>query len=160
MKLSIQREALLKPLQLVTGVIERKHTLPILANVLLTLGQGEIALTGTDLEIEAKVTMPHKGGQDGAITLPARKLLDIVRALPEQATIELAEDKNKVTLKAGKSRFSLATLPATEFPQVGPQTATTSLRLTQGELKRLLDRTQFAMAQQDVRYYLNGLLLE
>lgn len=160
MKLSIQRETLLKPLQQVTGVIERKHTLPILANILLTLEQGRITLVGTDLEIEAKVSTAHKGGQDGAITLPARKLLDIVRALPEQAMVELTEDKGKATLKAGKSRFSLATLPAAEFPQVGTQTATTRLRLTQGELKRLLDRTQFAMAQQDVRYYLNGLLLE
>ncbi len=160
MKLSIQREALLKPLQLVTGVIERKHALPILANVLLSLEQGMITLTGTDLEIEAKVSTGHDGGQDGAITLPARELLDIVRTLPEQSIIELTEEKGKATLRAGKSRFSLVTLPAADFPQVGTQTAKTSLRMTQAELKRLLDRTQFAMAQQDVRYYLNGLLLE
>lgn len=160
MKLSIQREALLKPLQMVTGVIERKHTLPILANVLLTIEKGQIILTGTDLEIEARVSVAQKGAQEGSTTLPARKLLDIVRALPEQVTIDLTEEKGKVTLRAGKSRFSLATLPAAEFPQVGTVQPTSVFHVTQRELKRLIERTQFAMAQQDVRYYLNGLLLE
>ena len=162
MKLSIQREALLKPLQLVTGVVERKHTLPILANILLQVDKGQVTFVGTDLEIEAKVTIAHaqKGSQEGKTTLPARKLLDIVRTLPEQAMIDLVEDKGKVTLRAGKSRYTLATLPAEEFPLVGAVQATGELQLSQKELKELIESTQFAMAQQDVRYYLNGLLLE
>lgn len=160
MKLSIQRETLLKPLQLVTGVVERKHTLPILANILLSVEKGQVTLVGTDLEIEAKVAIAQKGGQEGKTTLPARKLLDIVRTLPEQAMIDLLEDKGKVTLRAGKSRYTLATLPAEEFPLVGVVQATGELHLPQKELKELIERTQFAMAQQDVRYYLNGLLLE
>ncbi|MDO9371850.1 MAG: DNA polymerase III subunit beta [Gammaproteobacteria bacterium] len=160
MKLSIQRETLLKPLQLVTGVVERKHTLPILANILLHVEKGQVTFVGTDLEIEAKVTIDQKGGQDGKTTLPARKLLDIVRTLPEQVMIELVEDKGKATLRAGKSRYTLATLPAEEFPLVGAAQTTGELQLPQKELKELIERTQFAMAQQDVRYYLNGLLLE
>lgn len=162
MKLSLQREALLKPLQLVTGVVERKHTLPILANILLQVEHGQVTFVGTDLEIEAKVTIAHtqKGGQEGRTTLPARKLLDIVRTLPEQVMIDLVEDKGKVTLKAGKSRYTLATLSADEFPLVSVTEATGNLQLPQKELKELIESTQFAMAQQDVRYYLNGLLLE
>lgn len=160
MKLNIQRETLLKPLQLVAGVVERKHTLPILANILLHVEKGRVTFVGTDLEIEAKVTIAQKGGQEGKTTLPARKLLDIVRTLPEQAMIDLVEDKGKVTLRAGKSRYTLATLPAEEFPLVGAAQAMGELHLPQKELKELIERTQFAMAQQDVRYYLNGLLLE
>lgn len=161
MKFVISREALLKPLNLVAGVVERRQTLPILANVLLVLDGDRLALTGTDLEVEllGRVQLPSVG-ESGEITVPARKLVDICKSLPEGSDIELASDENKVTVKSGRSRFTLATLPPREFPNVEDSQGTHQFTLKQGELKRLIDRTGFAMAQQDVRYYLNGMLWE
>lgn len=161
MKLSISRESLLKALQAVIGVVERRQTMPILANVLLVAKNGGLTLTATDLEVELvadaeadKVEVP------GEITVPGRKLLDIARALPEGAKVGLQLDGDRLVIKSGRSRFVLSTLPAAEFPLVEKIDATSRLKLAQKDVARLLDKTQFSMAQQDVRYYLNGLLIE
>jgi DNA polymerase-3 subunit beta len=161
MKLSISRDSLLKPLQAVIGVVERRQTMPILANVLLVAKNGGLTVTATDLEVELiadaeaeKVDVP------GEITVPGRKLLDITRALADKSKVELKLEGDRLVLKSGRSRFTLSTLPAAEFPLVDKIDATSRLRLPQKDVARLLDNTQFSMAQQDVRYYLNGLLLE
>jgi DNA polymerase-3 subunit beta len=161
MKFNISREALLKPLNLVAGVVERRQTLPILANVLLVLDGDRLSLTGTDLEVElvgrAQLTA---AGDSGEVTVPARKLVDICKSLPEGSDIQIRAQDSKVTVKSGRSRFTLSTLPAREFPNVEDSMGTHQFVLKQGQLKRLIDRTGFAMAQQDVRYYLNGMLWE
>jgi len=161
MHFTISREALLKPLQLVSGVVERRQTLPVLSNVLLVLEGSELSLTGTDLEVElvGRVSV-DEAKTGGSITVPARKLLDICKSLSDDAMIELALNDNKVQLKSGRSRFTLTTLPASEFPGVEEEPDTFSLQLSQQRLKDLLEATSFAMAQQDVRYYLNGMLFE
>jgi len=161
MHFTISREALLKPLQLVSGVVERRQTLPVLSNVLLDLQGSELSLTGTDLEVEliGKVAV-EEAKSEGSITVPARKLLDICKSLSDDSLIEVALNENKVLLKSGRSRFTLTTLPAAEFPNVEEEPDTFSLQLSQQRLKELLDATSFAMAQQDVRYYLNGMLFE
>ncbi|MEH6567942.1 MAG: DNA polymerase III subunit beta [Halioglobus sp.] len=161
MKFVISRDALLKPLNLVAGVVERRQTLPILANVLVVLEGDRLSLTGTDLEVElvGRVQL-GAAGDSGEITVPARKLVDICKSLPEGCDIELSSEENKVTVKSGRSRFTLSTLPPREFPNVEDSMGTHQFSLKQGQLKRLIDRTGFAMAQQDVRYYLNGMLWE
>jgi len=161
MKFSISRDALLKPLNLVAGVVERRQTLPILSNVLLSLEGKKLSLTGTDLEVElvGRVEL-DSAGVDGEITVPARKLVDICKSLPDGSTIELSVESGKAMVKAGRSRFTLSTLAATEFPSVEEGVGELALDLPQAAVKRLIERTAFAMAQQDVRYYLNGMLLE
>ena len=160
MKLSVSRETLLKPLQAVIGVVERRQTMPILANVLLVVKDGQVAVTGTDLEVELVATVDVEVEAAGEITVPGRKLLDIFRALPESAEVSISVSGEKLNVKSGRSRFSLMTLPAAEFPRVGDINAGQTLSISQSTLAKLLDKTHFSMAQQDVRYYLNGLLLE
>lgn len=160
MKLETQREQLLKPLQHVIGVVERRQTLPVLANVLVETDGEKLTFTATDLEVELSATNHLPIDESGQVTLPARKLFDILRALPEGAAIALALDGDKLLLRCGRSRFSLSTLPASEFPISESWSSDKCLRLSQRTLKTLIERTHFAMAQQDVRYYLNGLLLE
>jgi DNA polymerase-3 subunit beta len=161
MKFSVTRESLLKPLQLIAGVIERRQTLPVLSNVLIRLHGSQLSLTGTDLEVELIGRLAlESGGEDGEITVPARKLLDICRSLPESANIAISTDNQKITLRSGKSRFTLSTLPAVDFPLAEDGVGAVELTLQQKHLKRLIDRTSFSMAQQDVRYYLNGMLFE
>ena len=161
MKFSIARDALIKPLNLVAGVVERRQTLPILSNVLLVLEDKTLSLTGTDLEVElvGRVEM-EAAGVDGEVTVPARKLVDICKSLPEGSTIEFSLEAGKATVKAGRSRFTLSTLPAVDFPAVEGGAGAVALSLDQSLVKQLIDSTAFAMAQQDVRYYLNGLYLE
>jgi len=160
MKFSISRDALIKPLNLVAGVVERRQTLPILSNVFMSLEAGQLSLTGTDLEVELVGRVPVDGdSEDGEITVPARKLVDICKSLPDGSTIEFSVSSGKAMVKAGRSRFTLSTLPASEFPSVDEQGGDLSLEIPQAVLKRLIERTSFAMAQQDVRYYLNGMLL-
>ncbi|PLW84420.1 DNA polymerase III subunit beta [Kineobactrum sediminis] len=161
MKFSISRDALLRPLNLVAGVVERRQTLPILSNVLLVLDNGLLSLTGTDLEVElvGRVNL-EAPGVGGEVTVPARKLVDICKSLPEGSSIEFTAEDSKVTVRSGRSRFTLSTLPAGDFPSVDESVGTHQLVVRQGELRRLVERTGFAMAQQDVRYYLNGMLLE
>ena len=161
MQFEISRDALIKPLQLVTGVVERRQTLPVLSNVLLALNKNELSLTGTDLEVEliGRVGV-DAGQQDGEITVPARKLMDICKALPEGSLIKFATEEGKSTIRVGRSRFSLSTLPASDFPSVEESKGSFEIKVPRVALRSMLDSTSFAMAQQDVRYYLNGLLLE
>jgi DNA polymerase-3 subunit beta len=161
MKFSIARDALIKPLNLVAGVVERRQTLPILSNVLLALEDKTLSLTGTDLEVELSGRVElEAAGVDGEVTVPARKLVDICKSLPEGSTIEFSLEAGKATVKAGRSRFTLSTLPAADFPAVEGGDGSVALSLDQSLVKQLIDGTAFAMAQQDVRYYLNGLYLE
>ncbi len=160
MKLTASREDLLGPLQSVIGVVERRQTMPVLANVLLAARDNKLSITGTDLEVELVASTQVSVQQSGDITIPGRKLLDIFRSLPEKTSITLATDGERVSLRAGRSRFTLTSLPAAEFPLVEEINAQQTLNVAQGEFRRLIDKTHFSMAQQDVRYYLNGLLLE
>ena len=160
MRLSIQRETLLKSLQQVVGVVERRQTLPVLANLLFVVGNGELALTGTDLEVEMVSRTSADDMVEGEVTIPARKLFDICRALPDGCKIKLEQQGEKVLVNAGRSRFTLATLPASEFPSTDGIEVIEKVSLPEASLKALMDQTSFAMAHQDVRYYLNGLLLD
>lgn len=160
MKLSSEREQILGPLQAVIGVVERRQTMPILANVLLAAKNGRLSVTATDLEVELVAGADVTVQQAGEITVPGRKLLDIVRALPDKVTVNLTLDGDRMIVKAGKSRFVLTTLPATDFPTVEEINPQQTFELEQTALRNLLDKTHFSMAQQDVRYYLNGMLLE
>ena len=160
MKFSAAREALLKPLQAVIGVVERRQTMPILANLLLVAKDGELSITATDLEVELVANAAVAIDTDGEITVPGRKLLDICRALPEDAEIALSLSGDKLSVRSGRSRFTLMTLPAAEFPTVEELSGSDALEVPQETLVKLFEKTHFSMAQQDVRYYLNGLLIE
>jgi DNA polymerase-3 subunit beta len=161
MKFSIARDTLIKPLNLVAGVVERRQTLPILSNVLIVLEGSKLSLTGTDLEVELVGRLDLEApGVDGDVTVPARKLVDICKSLPEGSNIEFSVEGGKATVKAGRSRFTLSTLPAADFPAVEANAGDISLEMEQALVKQLIDGTAFAMAQQDVRYYLNGLYFE
>lgn len=161
MKFVISRESLLRPLQLAAGVVEKRQTLPVLANVLLEVKGQQLSLTGTDLEVElvCRVTLDEVG-EEGAVTVPGKKLVDICRTLPDGAQVEIELEDQRVTVRSGRSRFALSTLPASEFPNVDNIAGEKSFALSQANLRRVIERTSFAMAQQDVRYYLNGMLLE
>ena len=160
MKLIADREKLLGPLQAVIGVVERRQTMPVLANVLLNVHDGRVSVTATDLEVELVAATEVSVVQAGDLTVPGRKLLDILRALPEKTSVTLVQEGEKLVVKGGRSRFSLSTLPAAEFPLVEDINAQQSVQVPRKELQRLLEKTHFSMAQQDVRYYLNGMLLE
>lgn len=161
MKFTVSRETLLKPLQLVLGVVERRQTLPILSNVLMVLDNNRLSLTGTDLEVEIVGHVElEQAGEGGELTVPARKLMDIVRSLPDNAIIDFSEKDGRVIVKSGRSRFTLSTLPASDFPNVDEGPGRLEFNIAQPELKYLINSTAFAMAQQDVRYYLNGMLWE
>ncbi|MEO0435582.1 MAG: DNA polymerase III subunit beta [Pseudomonadota bacterium] len=161
MKFRVSRDALLKPLNLVAGVVERRQTLPVLSNVLLNLDGKHLSITGTDLEVElvGRITL-EAAGENGEITVPARKLADICKSLPDGSELEVSVSDSKATVRSGRSRFTLSTLPAREFPNIEDSIGTHQFSLQQGQLRRLIDRTGFAMAQQDVRYYLNGMYWE
>lgn len=160
MRLSVQREALLRPLQQVVGVVERRQTLPVLANVLIRVEGESASFTATDLEVELSSRMAVENAEAGEITVPARKLFDIVKALADGSKVDLSQTGERVQVKSGRSRFILATLPASEFPSTDTGEVLDKVEIDQGSFKRLLERSAFAMAMQDVRYYLNGLLLE
>ena len=160
MKFQLDRTALLGCLQVVHGVVERRERLPILSNILVVLEDDTISLTATDMEIELVAKVGAPGSEGGEITVPARKLVDICRTLPDDARVEFSTSENRATLRAGRSRFILNTLPATDFPTADAIESVVEASVTQRDLKELIERTQFAMANQDVRYYLNGLLLE
>ncbi len=160
MKITAAREDILATLQSVVGVVERRQTMPILANVLLAARDGRLSVTGTDLEVELVASRDVTVEQPGDVTVPGRKLLDIFRALPEKVAVTLSTEADRVMLRAGRSRFTLSTLPASEFPVVEEIHAQQRLVVSKNALHRLIDKTHFSMAQQDVRYYLNGMLLE
>ncbi|MBT8099411.1 MAG: DNA polymerase III subunit beta, partial [Gammaproteobacteria bacterium] len=148
MKFSAQRETLLRPLQAVAGVVERRQTMPILANFLLVARNGQLEITATDLEVElvANVALDVEG--DGEVTVPGRKLLDICRALPDGATVNVSTKGERLLVQSGRSRFTLSTLAASDFPSIDDIQAKQSLKVSQGAFKRLLDKTHFAMAHQ------------
>src|SRR6186713_456562 len=150
MRFSIQREALLRRLQQVVGVVERRQTLPVLANLLVNVDSSGVALTGTDLEVEMIARTEADDLEAGEITVPARKLFDICRALPDGCRIKFEQNGDRVTLSAGRSRFTLATLPATEFPVIENIDLVERVTLSEATLKSLMERTSFAMAHQDV----------
>ena len=156
-----QRDALLKPLQTVTGIVERRHTLPILSNVLISKTQQTISFCSTDIEMQIRTSSEMVAGDEPlSTTVAARKLLDILRALPDQPEITVSYTNKKLSLAQGKAKFSLQTLPAEDFPTVvSADQYPASITLPQRTLKQLLHLVHFAMAQQDIRYYLNGLLL-
>ncbi len=155
------RDALLKPLATVSGIVERRHTLPILANILIQKEGTRVSFLSTDIEVQIRTHADiGVGSESFATTVAARKLLDILRALPESGEVTLSHAAKKMTVQSGKSRFNLQTLPAEEFPTVSqPETYLASFSLPQKTLKHLIGMVHFSMAQQDIRYYLNGLLL-
>ncbi len=155
------RDQFLTPLQSVCGIVEKRHTLPILSNVLIEKRGERLMLLATDIEMQIRTSTVSSGSEGVAITVAARKLQDILRSLPDNAEVSLTLDERRLQLKAGKSRFNLQTLPAEDFPRMAEAGGKTAvLRLTQKQFKRQLALVQYAMAQQDIRYYLNGLLLE
>lgn len=160
MKFSAQRETLLSPLQHVVGAVERKQTNPVYGNVLLLADDGYLTVTATDSEIEMQARVEMHVDQSGSTTVPARKLLEICKHLPDSSRINFEYSGDKVILKSGRSRFTLATLPAEEFPSVDELDSPQKVILSSGMLHQCIKNTAFSMAQQDVRFYLNGMLLE
>jgi DNA polymerase-3 subunit beta len=159
LKIRTTNDKLLAPLQQVTGIVERRHTLPILSNVLITAGDGKVDFLATDLEVQITSTAGLDGNAEGTVTAGARKLYDILRSLPDDAEVSLEAKENRMTVRAGKSRFNLQTLAAADFPRmVEAKDASKTLTLPQKALKDALRLVQFAMAVQDIRYYLNGVL--
>ncbi|QWA11281.1 DNA polymerase III subunit beta [Sodalis ligni] len=161
MKFIVEREHLLKPLQQVSSPLGGRPTLPILGNLLLQVAEDRLSLTGTDLEMEmvAQVAL-SQSHEPGATTVPARKFFDICRGLPDGAEITVTQENERMLIRSGRSRFSLSTLPATDFPNLDDWQSEVEFTLPQATLKRLIESTQFSMAHQDVRYYLNGMLFE
>lgn len=155
------RDTLLRPLQIVSGIVERRHTLPILANILIRKDGEKVSFLSTDIEVQITTTAEiGSGGDSASTTVAARKLLDILRALPDENDVSIKLDNKKMTVQSGKSRFSLQTLAADEFPTVAQADHfNASVNLPQKALKHLFNMVHFSMAQQDIRYYLNGLLL-
>ncbi|WP_018153142.1 DNA polymerase III subunit beta [Leeia oryzae] len=155
------KDALIKPLATVTGIVEKRHTMPILSNVLIEKQGSNLRMLGTDLEIQIQTTDTLDNQSDDVrFTTSAKKLLDILRALPDSQPVKLETDNNKLTIRSGKSRFNLHTLPAEDLPQVQMNSdVLTTLEIAQSTLKSLLQKVQYAMANQDIRYYLNGLYL-
>jgi DNA polymerase-3 subunit beta len=156
----VARDALLKPLQAVAGIVERRHTLPILANVLLEQRDGRLHVTATDLEMQITAVAELAGRDGQSTTVGARKLQELLRALPDDATINLDASGSRMTVRAGRSRFNLQTLAAGDYPRISlGQEQLQTLSLPQKDLRSLIKLAEFAMAQQDIRYYLNGMLL-
>ena len=156
----IPRDSLLKPLQAVSGIVERRHTLPILANVLVEQKDGRLFMTATDLEMQITAHSELAGKQDQSVTVAARKLQDLLRALPDDATLNVDTSASKMTVRANRSRFNLQTLPSGDYPRISiAQEQQQTIKLPQRDFRGLLKLAEFAMAQQDIRYYLNGMLL-
>src|SRR5574343_379482 len=156
-----QRDTLLAPLQSVSGIVERRHTLPILSNVLLEKKGDRLTLLATDIEIQITTSTECAGGEgDGAVTVGARKMQEILRSLPDTAEVSLVLEDKRLQVRAGKSRFSLQTLPADDFPRMTvSEGESKQFSISQKAFRQLISKTQYSMAAQDVRYYLNGLLL-
>lgn len=161
MKFTLVRDQFLKSLQQVTGAIGGRPSLPILGNILLKVQANELSMTCTDLEVELIAKLPLDGDvEEGAVTVPSRKFLDICRGLPDGANIEFKLETERAIIRSGRSRFTLATLPAEEYPNIDDWQTTAEFSLTQSVLRQLMESTAFSMANQDVRYFLNGMLFE
>lgn len=161
MEFQVEREAILKPLQMVSGVVEKRQTQPILANVLLQANSHLLTVTGTDLEVEllARLTLTEPA-ETGAITIPAKKFIDICKSLPAESVLKLSHQDHQLTIRSGRSRFTLVTLPADDFPGLDELPGEFEFSLLASEMRYLIENTHFSMAQNDVRYYLNGLYLD
>lgn len=159
MKFTATREELLTPLQQVVSVIEKRQTMPILSNVLIQLDYESLTLTGTDLEIQLIIKLHLPQTNVGSITVPARKLLDICRLLPQGSQIDFEWTGEKMKVVSGRSRFSLSTLPSENYPEFSESAFEHQFFINAGKFKKALEKTTFCMANQDVRYYLNGLLM-
>jgi DNA polymerase-3 subunit beta len=161
MKFSLSRESLLKPLLLVSGAVERKSTVPILGNILLQVSGQSLTLTATDLELEmVAYANVENHADDGRITVPARKIVDICKSLPADALLTFEFVNDIIKLSTGRSKYSLSTLPASDFPNIEQWKGDVEFKLFKSELLRLIESTHFSMANQDVRYYLNGMSIE
>ena len=161
MNIKINREILIKPLSSVVGIVEKRQALPILSNLLLVGNANKLTFTATDLEMQTSLNIDTKIETDFEITISARKLFDITRALPENSELDFQINESRVNVKAGKSKFNLQTLPSKDYPLLKKNDSeSVSVKLSQNKLKGLLKQVDFAMAQQDIRYYLNGLLFE
>ncbi|MGQ9365501.1 DNA polymerase III subunit beta [Azospirillum sp. ST 5-10] len=161
MNIIIERAALLRSLGHVQSVVERRNTIPILSNVLLTARDGELALAATDMDLEIVETVPAQVGRDGGTTAPAHTLYDIVRKLPDGSQVELdvGSDGSQLTLRSGRSQFKLGCLPVEDFPQLSGGDLRTRFQLAAADLRALIDRTRFAISTEETRYYLNGIYL-
>lgn len=159
MNFIINREQLLVPLQQIVSIIEKRQTMPILSNILIIVNDKCLVLTGTDLEIQLIAKINLDSSEVGEITIPARKFLDIIRLLPNEAEIKIELSNDKVKVSSGRSRFSLSTLAANNYPEFSESEFENQFLINAGKMKKALDKTIFCMANQDVRYYLNGLLL-
>ncbi len=160
MKVILQRETIVNPLQNIIGAVEKRQTLPVLGNVLLSAKNNELSMTATDTEIELQSRIVADTQREGDITVPARKLLDICKALPDEARIKIETKDNKLRINSGRSQFVLSTLPASEFPLSADPGDGIEIEIAGSLLREAIRRTSFSMANQDVRFYLNGLLLE
>ncbi|MCG6938171.1 MAG: DNA polymerase III subunit beta [Gammaproteobacteria bacterium] len=160
MKFQIEKENLLNPLQQIIGAVEKRQTMPALSNVLIRATENSLSLTATDLEIELISQINMVVDEPAEITVPARKFLDICKSLPNEALINFTVSDSKALVQSGRSRFSLTTLPANDFPALEAINSIYEFEIPQSTLRDIIERTAFAMAQQDVRYYLNGLMLE
>ena len=161
MKVTVERAQLLKSLGHVHRVVERRNTIPILANVLIRAERSKLSLKATDLDLEVNETIAAEVSPAGAITVPAHMFYDIVRKLPEgsQIIVEATGDRGVLTIRAGRSRFTLQTLPESDFPDLNAGDMTHSFKLQAAELKKMIDKTQFAISTEETRYYLNGIYL-
>lgn len=161
MRVTLERSHLLASLTHVHRVVERRNTIPILSNVLLRTDEGQLKLKATDLDLEAQESVPAIVERPGATTVPAHMFYDIVRKLPEgaQVALEASADGATLTISSGRSRFSLQMLPESDFPDITVGELTHAFTLEAGDLKRLIDRTQFAISNEEIRYYLNGIFL-
>src|SRR5262249_20669634 len=161
MKVTVERAALLKSLGHVHRVVERRNTIPILANVLIRADKSKLAFKATDLDLEITENITAEVGHGGSTTVPAHMFYEIVRKLPEgaQVVIEASGDRAVLTIRAGRSRFTLQTLPESDFPDLAAGDMTHTFKLAAADLKRLIDKTQFAISTEETRYYLNGIYL-
>jgi len=161
MKFTVTRASLIKPLQMIGGVVEKRQTLPILSNVLLTVTNETLSLTATDLEIELIGVVPLTDVEEcGTTTVSAKKIFDICRALPEEAVLKIKSEGEQVVIRSGSSRFALTTLPAQDYPNIENGPFPHEFSMDGSKLKKLINKTHFAMGQQDVRHYLNGALFD
>lgn len=160
MKLRAHRNILLPAVSMIGGIVEKRQTLPILSNMLIRVSGSKMKLTGTDLEVEIDTEVGIHTGSEGEFTLPARKFIEICKALPDGSVVEMKIEGDKAHIRSGKSKFTLGVLPAADFPAIDISSSEYSFNIGEKDLKNLIDKTSFSMALQDVRYYLNGLLIE
>lgn len=160
MQFIVAREHLLKPLQQVCAVLSSRPNIPVLNNVLLHIEGGNLTITGTDLEVELSTHAQLTAGTNGKFTIPAKKFLDICRSLPDDAEISVSFEEDRAIVRSGRSKFNLATLPAEEYPNLTDWQSEVDFTIAQATLRRLIEATQFSMANQDARYFLNGMKFE